>query len=215
MKRAPINFFQTDLFESKFISAERPSPYLMIVLHGRGDSLKPFRFFNEELKVRNINYLLLNANRKYLDGFSWYAEPPFQDQSVLKNRKRMFQLLDELHGWGWKNRQIFLLGFSQGGLVSADLALNYPQAFAGVISISSYFHFFSNWRAQLQPAAKKTPWLFIHGSDDDVLSWRETKFGAEKLIDAGFKIDWHLLDKKHVMIEEDYRIIRPWVRART
>ncbi len=214
MTRAPINFFQTDLFESKFISASKPSPYLVVVLHGRGDSLKPFRFFNEELKIHHVNYLLLNANRKYLDGFTWYAEPPFQEQSVLKNRQRMFSLLEELHGWGWKNRNIFLLGFSQGGLVSADLALSYEQGFAGVISVSSYFHFFSNWRKRLQLASKKTPWLFIHGSDDDVLPWRETYFGYQKLKEAGFQADWHLLQKKHVMIEDDYKIIRPWLRAR-
>jgi phospholipase/carboxylesterase len=186
----------------------------MIVLHGRGDSLKPFRFFDEELKIRNINYLLLNANRKYLDGFSWYSDPPNQANSVVKNRNRLIQLLDELRGWGWSSKNIFLLGFSQGGLVSADLAMTYDQAFAGIISVSSYFHFFSNWRRRLNCKNIKTPWLFIHGTKDDVLPWKETYYGYQKIRQAGLSADWHLLEKDHVMIEEDYKIIRPWIRRR-
>ena len=126
----------------------------------------------------------------------------------------MIQLLDELHVWGWRNHNIFLLGFSQGGLVSADLALNYDQAFAGVISVSSYFHFFSNWRSKLNRKNLRTPWLFTHGSQDDVLPWRETHYGYQKIREAGFQADWCLLEKRHVMIEEDYKIIRPWLRKK-
>lgn len=186
----------------------------MIVLHGRGDSLKPFRFFNEELKVKNINYLLLNANRKYLDGFSWYGEPPFQERGVVRNRQRLLRLLEELRLKGWRSERIFLLGFSQGGLVCSDLALNYEAPFAGVISVSSYFHFFSNWRRKLSAVSRKTPWLFIHGANDDVLSYKETFFGYQKIREAGIQAEWHLLMKEHVMVEEDYKIIRPWLKKR-
>jgi len=75
---------ETKLFSSQFISAQAKSDKLMIVLHGRGDSIKPFAKFDEELQIPEMNYLLLNAPRKFLDvlagtvnrltrGMVWYV----------------------------------------------------------------------------------------------------------------------------------------------
>src|SRR5690606_33027145 len=74
--------FATDLFTSEFVPAARRSSHLMIVLHGKGDSLRPFREFHRELRLSKLNLLLLNAPRKYLSGYSWYGDPPFQKFAV-------------------------------------------------------------------------------------------------------------------------------------
>ena len=116
----------TDLFKSEFISARKPSEKLMIVLHGKGDSIRPFMAFDKELRIPNMNYLLLNAPLKFMGGYSWYGEPPYQKNGVLRIRAKMLQLMQELEEQGWKPENIFLFGFSQGCLVSADLAMNYP-----------------------------------------------------------------------------------------
>lgn len=203
--------FQTDLFDHQFIPAAKNSDKLMIVFHGRGDSLKPFKNFNQELNIPEMNFLLLNAPRKYLDGFSWYGEPPFQKQGVLKIRQRLNLLIAELLAHGWKTKNIFLLGFSQGCLVSTDLALHYQGHFAGVIGISGYFQFFPRWRSQISDKSAGTPWLLTHGSKDDVLPLNDTKYGMKKLENAGIKIKWVELDKKHVFLEEEYDLIRNWI----
>lgn len=109
----------------------------MIVLHGKGDSIRPFRKFDQELQIPEMNYLLINAPKKFLDGFSWYGDPPFQKDGVLKIRDKMFLLLQELEEQGWKSENIFLFGFSQGCLVSSDIALNYPKKLGGSSSVSA------------------------------------------------------------------------------
>ncbi|MFN8845209.1 MAG: alpha/beta hydrolase [Bdellovibrionales bacterium] len=204
--------FQTQLFESYFIPSPKPSRKIMIVFHGRGDSLKPFKKFQEELNLDNINYLLLNAPRKYLGGFSWYGEPPFERQGVLKIRQRVFQLLKELEDSGWNSQDIFLLGFSQGCLVSADVGLNYEKKLGGVVGVSGYFHFFPRWRNQLTQKSRQTPWLFTHGKKDEILDFKETHHGVEKLKSEGLNVSWVLSEKKHIFSEQDYPIIRKWVR---
>jgi phospholipase/carboxylesterase len=201
-------------FQYKFISAKKKSKKLMIVLHGRGDSLRPFRHFDEELKLPEMNYLLLNAPRKYLSGFSWYGEPPYQKDGVLKIRSKMFELMNELESLGWKAKDIFLFGFSQGCLISADIALNYPKNLGGVIGISGYFHFFPRWRNSLTAKTKKTPWILTHGFQDDILKYSDTKFGVEKLVDAGLDIEFVSLNKKHDLEEEEYPIIRRWIKEK-
>jgi phospholipase/carboxylesterase len=203
---------QTDLFKHKFIPAQKKSDYLMIVLHGRGDSIRPFASFDDELKVPEMNYLLLNAPRKFMDGYTWYGEPPFQKNGVLKIREKIFDLLNDLENQGWKSENIFLFGFSQGCLISADIGMNYPKKLAGVVGISGYFNFYPRWRNSISADAIKTPWLFTHGHQDDVLPIAETKYGVEKLKDAGFKVNWVEMDKDHTLKEEEYPIIRRWVK---
>lgn len=202
----------TDLFKYKFIPARKPSEKLMIVLHGKGDSIRPFRHFDEEMGVPEMNYLLLNAPKKFLDGYSWYGDPPYEREGVLKVRGKLMQLLTQLEMQGWKSDNIFLFGFSQGCLISADIGLNYPKRLGGIVGISGYFHFYPRWRQQLSEEALRTPWVFTHGRQDDVLKIDETKHGVEKLRDAGFDVNWIELDKDHVLTDEEMPMIRKWVR---
>jgi phospholipase/carboxylesterase len=201
----------TDLYKSFFIPAKKPSPFLMIVLHGKGDSLRPFKKFDSELKIAEMNYLLLNAPKPFLDGYSWYGDPPYQKEGVLRNRQKMLQLMAELTQQGWSPENIFLLGFSQGCLVSADLALNYPHKLAGVIGISGYFQFYPRWRQSLAEN-KATPWIFTHGRKDDVLPIKDTQFGVEKLKSAGFDVTWVETNKKHVFEESEYPLLKSWIK---
>jgi phospholipase/carboxylesterase len=205
----------TELFDSEFLPSARHSDKLMIVLHGKGDSLRPFKNFNEELDLPDFNFLLLNAPKKFLGGYSWYGDPPYQKQGVLKVREKMFRLLDDLIEQGWKPENIFLLGFSQGCLVSSDVALHYPQPLGGLVGISGYFQFYPRWRKEISPTALKTPWLLTHGQHDDVLPIEETKYGVKKLRSIGLRIDWVESEKKHVFEEDEYPLIRKWVMENT
>lgn len=199
-------------FKTEFIPATRASDQLMIVLHGKGDSSKPFRRFNEELDLNNVNFLLLNAKKKFMGGYSWYKEPPYKAEDVLAARQQVTALLNEVIEQGWKPQNIFLFGFSQGCLVSTDVALNYPKKLAGVIGVSGYFHFYPRWRNRLTTSSRKTPYLFTHGRKDDLLPIATTRFGAEKLKQTGIKVDWVEFNKAHVFKEEEYPIIRKWIR---
>ena len=202
---------ETHLFKSKFIAAAKPSEKLMIVLHGKGDSFHPFKKFNLELNLPDMNYLLLNAPKKYLGGYSWYGEPPYQREGVLRVREKMFQLLKDLEEQGWKAHNIFFLGFSQGCLVGTDVALHYPKKLAGVVGISGYFNFEPRWRKNIAKKALQTPWLLTHGKKDDVIPIEETKFGLGKLRKIGLDIDWIESEKKHVFDENDYKTIVRWI----
>jgi phospholipase/carboxylesterase len=204
----------TELFEHEFLFSLKPTERLMIVLHGKGDSLKPFRRFDQELKLGTMNYLLLNAPRKFMGGYSWYGEPPFQRHGVMKIREKMFQLLTELESQGWKPENIFFLGFSQGCLVASDFALHYPKKLGGVIGISGYFHFEPRWKRYISDQIQKTPWLLTHGRQDDVLPLADTKYGVKKLKQLGLQIDWVESDKDHSFEESDYSAIRRWFSQR-
>lgn len=203
---------QTKIFEHYFIPSRKKSKKLIVVLHGRGDSLVPFKNFQNELKLYDYNFLLLNAHRKFLTGRSWYPEPPAKLEGIKKIRSQLFVLMNELEQQGWSHSQIVLLGFSQGALISADFGLHYPKSLGGIICVSGYFQFFPRWRQNLQPQMKKTPWLLTHGTKDDVLPYDITLFGAKKIKSAGFDLEWIRFEKKHRMEEEEYPYFRDWLR---
>lgn len=204
----------TDLFKYHFIPAKKPSKKLMIVLHGKGDSIRPFKSFNQELEISDINYLLLNAPKRYLDGYSWYGDPPYLKQGVSRIREKLLTLLKDLESQGWKSEDIVLLGFSQGCLVSADLAMNWPKKLGGVVGVSGYFEFFPYWKKRATKLRSKTPWIFTHGTKDDILPIEGTRKGAQKLKSVGFDVKWHELEKEHNFADEDYPLIRNWVREK-
>ncbi len=187
---------------------------LMIVLHGRGDSLEPFREFNFELGVPEMNYLLLNAPRRYLDGYSWYAFPPNQGPGVLKARARLGQLLAELESQGWASEDIFLFGFSQGALVAADFVLHGGRPLGGVIGVSGYVYFFPHWQKNLSPYAQRTPWLMTHGRQDEALSIVETREHIAQLWAAGIPLQWREFDKEHEIDgHREIPFLRRWLKS--
>lgn len=202
----------TDEFDFELILAKKPLKKLMIVLHGRGDSLRPFRYIDEELKIPGMNYLLLNAPRRYDTGYTWYGFPPNQGPGVLLARKKLTRLIAELEDQGWNSRDIFFFGFSQGCLVSCDFGMHTKKPLGGIIGVSGYIYFFKNWRREITPAAYKTPWLITHGTLDDALEIEETRKDVSRLKDAKLPILWKEFKKDHeIELNKEAPFIKKWV----
>ena len=206
--------FSTELFNSEFIASAKPSQKLMIVLHGKGDSSRPFRRFNEEIGLEPMNYLLLNAPRKYQSGYSWYGDPPYQSLAVPRIRSKLIQVVDELESCGWSSKDIFIFGFSQGCLVGADFVLHDKRNYAGFIGVAGYFHFYPGWRQKLSEKKHRTPWVMMHGSRDRVLPLEDTKFGVRKIESLGVKIEWNESMKGHTMDQDEANLIHDWLKKR-
>jgi phospholipase/carboxylesterase len=202
-------------FNYEFIPAEEKTNKVLIVLHGKGDTLIPFRDFQKELGVRDFHLLLLNAPKKFMGGYSWYNEPPKMRSEILDIRLKVLWTLKELMDQGIASEDIFLLGFSQGCLVSADVALAFKGKLGGVIGISGYFHFFPRWQNSQTKASLQTPWLFTHGYQDQTLPIQTTRFGIRKLKEAGFAVQSYEFNKGHVFQDKEYPWIKKWLQEKS
>lgn len=186
----------------------------MVVLHGRGDSLKPFKHFDEEMGIDEMNYLLINAPRKYDGGYTWYAFPPKQANGVLKARRKLSLLMEELVEQGWRLQDIFLFGFSQGSLVNCDFGMNYKKEIGGIIGVSGYVYFFPQWKSKLPKSSFRTPWLLTHGRQDEDLLLSETYESVLKMQAAGLPIEWKEFNKEHEIDERrEIPMMRRWIRS--
>jgi phospholipase/carboxylesterase len=210
--------FTTELFQNEWIAASarvpRAKQKLMIVLHGRGDSRASFRSIKHELGLTHMNYLLLDAPRKFMDGFSWYSLEPNHHQGVRSARAQLTKLVVELNAAGWKSEDIFWLGHSQGCLVACDLVLNHPHAFGGLVGVSGYLWFFRGWKKQLnQTGALKTPWLLTHGVRDRIIRPSEIREDIKELVKGRVPVLYREFFKGHDFdFEHEVPFIRSWLR---
>jgi phospholipase/carboxylesterase len=212
--------FSTYLFQHEWIPASRSIPRsrqkVMIVLHGHGDSLKAFRDIKNELRIPNMNYLLLNAPRRFAEGYTWCALSPRTVSGVKQIREKLFALVDELKLAGWRPDEVFWMGHSQGCFVACDVVLNHPDVFGGLIGVSGYLRFFHGWKSRAaKSGARRTPWLITHGTRDRLIKLWEIRRDIQELTEGDVPVLFQEFLKGH---DFDFRrevpFIRRWIGER-
>jgi phospholipase/carboxylesterase len=200
------------LFLPSAASGPAQSKPLLIVLHGRGDSMAPFTDLQEELQLPELNLLLVNGHRTLGDGFAWCSLNPSRGVGLSKSRRLLKELVNDVIQAGWNKKNIFLFGFSEGAIVAADFVMNTDVEIGGLISVSGCVNLERNWEHQIQEAARRVPILMTHGWNDDVLPLEETFIQAQQLEAAGLDIDWRTFSKGHDFEDpKELMSIRNWL----
>jgi phospholipase/carboxylesterase len=106
-------------------------------------------------------------------------------------RERVLALLQELpRHLPIEYKKTVVGGFSQGAMLTCDLALHTDYPIAGLVQLSGNLLAQPEW-GPLMPKRKGLPVFQSHGTQDDLLP----HIGAERLRDAlskaGLAVDWH------------------------
>lgn len=156
-------------------AAEKSSenPPLLIMLHGYGSHEEDLFSFSSELQDE---FHIVSARAPHsigFGGYAWYAinfdadENKFSDIPQAKESLQMIdKLIDELKS-KINPSKIFLLGFSQGAILSYAYSMNYPNKVDHVIALSGYLIedlIPSNLSKEI-----KTDYYSSHGTVDQVI----------------------------------------------
>jgi len=194
-------------------AAEGNSRRLMIVLHGLGDSIEGWRWLPEAINLPWLNYLLVNAPDGYYGGWSWF-DLNNPAPGVLRSRKLLFQLLDDLREKNFPAEQITLLGFSQGSLMTIDVGLRYPCKLAGLVGISGWVFELEQTVKELLPVARQQRLLMTHGMHDPMVPIARVRPQIPLLQAAGLNVEWREFPKAHTVHgEPELVLIRDFVCA--
>ncbi len=200
----------------ELIPAKEPeSKWLMVVLHGLGDSMDGYRWLPEALDLPWLNYLLVNAPDEYHGGFSWYDIYENPTPGVERSRTALFELLDVQLETGFAAEHIFQFGFSQGCLMTMEVAMRYPDRLAGCVGVSGYVHEPEQAIQELSPVAGEQNILFTLGTFDPLIPAEKVK-GQLNLLrqDGGMQIQSKELAKEHTIAgEEELSLIRKFLTA--
>lgn len=174
------------------------------MLHGLGDSVEGYRWMPQVFDLPWMNYLLVNAPDEYYGGFSWFefaedGNPEVMRPGVERSRKLLSQLLDAQRAAGFPTEQTVLGGFSQGCLMSLDVATRYPHKLAGVVGISGYVCEPERVVRELSPVAKEQKFFVTHGTYDPLLPLDKTRDQIQFLQRAGLNIRWEEFRKEHTI----------------
>lgn len=118
-------------------------PPLMLLLHGLGGDEDSLFFLSGKLDGR---FFFVGARAPYDaggGGFAWFHVRFAPDGSVIEpdeaehSRLLLLSFIDELvQAYGLDARRVYLLGFSQGAIMSLSAALTCPEKVNGIVAAS-------------------------------------------------------------------------------
>jgi len=108
-----------------------------------------------------------------------------------------------------KNK-LYLLGFSQGSIVSMSYTLTKPQRVTGVIAQSGYIPHESGLQID-EANIKGKPFILTHGIQDSMLpvDWARRSRDTLQKLEANF--EYHEFNMAHQVTEESLTVINTWL----
>jgi phospholipase/carboxylesterase len=106
--------------------------------------------------------------------------------------------------------KLFLLGFSQGSLMSMCYTLTYPARVAGVIAHSGYLP--GNVELEIdQGGVHDKPFLLIHGQQDTLIPVEWGRTSRDRLQEWGVNVEYHEFLMGHTVSRESLEAISRWL----
>jgi len=195
---------------------------LLILLHGYGSNEEDLYSFATELPN---DLLIISARAPQSLGFgsyAWYTinftanEGKFSDiPEAIEARDTIATFIDEVQ----KKYQItpnktFLLGFSQGTILSYAIALNYPKKVQKIIALSGYVN------SELLPLNlnnedfSKLDFFISHGSVDQVIPIEWAKKAPEFLNELKIKNSYKEYGVGHGVAPQNFYDFKKWIEER-
>jgi len=200
-----------------------PKPPLLIMLHGYGSNEQDLFSFASELPDE---LLIISARAPLSLGFgsyAWYtihfdagSSDKFSDiPEAMASLKLIDRFIDEIvENFEIDSKNIFLLGFSQGTILSSAYAINHPHKVQHVVALSGYINEqLINGPLEKQ-AFKNLDFFVSHGSVDQVIpvEWaRKTGPFLEKL---NIPFTFQEYPVGHGVAPQNFFDLERWVRER-
>jgi phospholipase/carboxylesterase len=114
------------------------------------------------------------------------AQPP----GLVTAAEKVRLLIGDLqHRESFPEQRVMLGGFSQGGMIAAEVAFRTDQPLEALILLSPTFVDEQRW-IEGMPRRKGLPVFISHGRRDDVLPFAASERMAQAMRQAGMKVTW-------------------------
>jgi len=203
-------------FPASFQSQEPTSRYpTILALHGRGSNEQDLI----ELAPHLPDDLLWISPRAPLilgpDSYEWYRVRVIgrpDPEQVLSALETIDHFIDEiLSTYPIDPQKLFLLGFSQGSLLSMCYTLSHSSRIAGVMAQSGYIP--SGLDLEIHEATvKDKPFILTHGEQDTLIPIDWARASRDQLQKLGVDLDYHEFQMGHHVSMESLAIISTWLK---
>ncbi|OYX18891.1 MAG: phospholipase [Rhodobacterales bacterium 32-66-9] len=131
-------------------------------------------------------------------GYQWFPIPRFDGSTDAERDAGIGNAVRDLNGFlaarlrdeALADDRLALVGFSQGAMMSLEIAPRRDRAMAAVVAISGRL---MRPEALAAEAVVKPPVLLIHGDQDPVVPFDEMARAGDALVAAGFQTFGHVM----------------------
>ncbi len=169
----------------------------------------PLRFVFPHAPVRPVTINGGVAMRAWYDIVSLDATGRADAQGVRDSTVLLEALVERERERGMDADRIVVAGFSQGGAIAINAALHAEERLAGLMALSTYIAL--PGELDDSKASRAMPVFMAHGSFDPMLPLGWGRASADKLIEAGFDVEWHDYPMAHAVCPEEIEDIRSWL----
>ena len=170
----------------------------IVAIHGwQGDCNSMYPLI-KSTNIKNVGWYLLEAPFpvKNGEGFSWSYEKSNGQWEIDEPRRLLNVFFGELFKI-YDSRKIFVMGFSQGGLVCFDFVLFLHEPLGGVFPIAGFLRQPEYNGKRFHSSQKNTPILIGHGTEDDRVPVESSQNAFKKLLAQGANAELLLHKGKH------------------
>jgi len=121
------------LFEGVDINSAKSA---MILIHGRGATPESILTLTKEFKADNYIYAAPQANGNTWYPYSFLSPIETNEPGLSSGLKVIDKLFNKLNDAGIPNKEIILLGFSQGACLTLEYSARNAKYYKGVIGLS-------------------------------------------------------------------------------
>jgi phospholipase/carboxylesterase len=195
-------------------------PPLLLLLHGVGGNEQNLFSFANELPD---NFLIVSARGPLTLGpesFGWFqvnftnGYPQINEQQAEAARVTILDFIESLKNEvDFDEKQVYLMGFSQGGIMSYSVALTEPEKIKGIAVMSG----------RLLPEVKpliadekrleKLKVFISHGKQDAVLHFPFATDAVAYLQTKGIYPEFHQYDEGHTINKQMFDDVNLWLKT--
>lgn len=207
-------------------NAQAPVQGCVIWLHGLGASGHDFEPLVPHLGLdfANIRFIFPHAPARPVTlnmGMvmpSWYdilsiAEiREVNQEQVQSSVQNLRDFIENEHQAGLPYDKIILAGFSQGGAITYETALNFEHQLGGIMALSTYLFDPNQVPPADQSPNQDTALLIHHGRFDPVVAPPLAERSYEALKQAGYTPQWKSYPMEHGVCPEQIQDIAQWLQ---
>ena len=195
---------------------------LLLLLHGYGSNEEDLFSFATELPQDHYVISVRAPHNLQPYGHAWYAihfdadENKFSDNEQAKESVQIIaSFIDEIiKQYPIDSKNVNLIGFSQGAILSYATALTYPEKIAKVVALSGYFN------QEIVPenidtnanAISHLKFFISHGSVDQVIPVEWARKAQPFLENLGLKVVYHEYPIGHGVAPQNFYDFKNWLQ---
>jgi|TARA_B110000914_G_scaffold53209_1_gene45791 phospholipase/carboxylesterase len=185
----------------------------IIGLHGwKGDEFV-FEHVANIVKIDNAQWYFPRAPYKSESGsgFTWFQGSDKRGWEYEKTISGLKDLLIKINSYGFSNKDIYLVGFSQGACLALEFTLRLPYKIGGIIPIAGFIKFKERIKSEGTKESKGTPVLLLHGNQDTIIPVSASITSHSILKERGNPVFLKTYDAGHKIPTKISSIIREFI----